>query len=227
MRDCRRSDRGLVQHTRDTASNNSQTAFACWPKVIEDAKLAPVGIEGRQFNPRSRPELLRHFHALNKPAHVVLGDFLQAFQVAELCIHVVIGAVKPIPFPRAAMNPSQRRIALPNSPGPNLVVAWKHLNPLGKTGSAFQWDSQPAGKIVDVDSALLCQERLFHEDPKVTAAARPFKGRVNTVLAKFPLQLEQVFECIPVVRINGQFPLHAVLRISGIKPIIGPSDDLR
>src|SRR3954467_3650844 len=49
-----------------------------WSKVIENAKLAPVRIEGRQINPRSRPELLRHLHALNKPAHVVLGDFLQA-----------------------------------------------------------------------------------------------------------------------------------------------------
>ena len=43
----------------------------------------------------------------------------------------------------------------------------------------------------------------------MTAAARPFEGRVNLVLAKFPLQLEQVFQCVLVVGINGH-PLGAL-----------------
>src|SRR5437879_1145655 len=44
-----------------------------WANVIENAELAPVGIEGRQFNPRFRPEFLRHVHALNKRVHLLLG----------------------------------------------------------------------------------------------------------------------------------------------------------
>jgi hypothetical protein len=78
----------------------------------------------------------------------------------------------------------------------------KYFDAVSPTG-ALHRHSQTRGKIVDVDSAVLRQQRRFQENPKMASAFAHFQRRLHLVLPEVVLELQEVFHCVLVIGIDG------------------------
>src|SRR5258708_4075753 len=86
--------------------------------------------------------------------------------------------------------------------GAECILTRKYLDSLRQTRPALYRHVQAKGQVVDVDSAVPCKQRLVRKDPEVSAAPRPFEGRLNFILPQLPLQLQKIFQCVLIVSIN-------------------------
>jgi len=61
------------------------------------------------------------------------------------------------------------------------VLPGKELDAVAQTGCSLDRHAQPEGNIVDIDPALLRQERLLAEDLEMPATAGHLQGRENAI----------------------------------------------
>src|SRR6266851_4406942 len=98
----------------------------------------------------------------------------------------------------------------------NGVLSREHLDAFLES-AAFDGNSETEGKIVDIDAALRCQQRLLPEDPEVAATAGLFESSFHAVLLQLPLQLEERFKRTLKICIN-RYPLGTLcVRVDGIQ----------
>src|SRR5260370_16732414 len=72
--------------------------------VVDDAKLAAIGVVGRQLSLGFRLEFFRHGQPLHEAGHLQFCDPFQPAQVIHLSFQRVVGTVKPVALSRAAMH---------------------------------------------------------------------------------------------------------------------------
>ena len=100
---------------------------------------------------------------------------------------------------------------------PQLVLTREYLNAICQTLASFHRDFEPASEVVDVDSAMPRQQRFGGKYPEMAAATGFLKCGIHAILTQLPLQLEQVFERVRVVGVNGD-PLGALrLRVKRVE----------
>lgn len=121
----------------------------------------------------------------------------------QLSSKLVVCPVKPVPLTRSPMDTERSSDGVAKFVRPELILPRKNFDSFRQPGAAFDRNLQAKGEIVDVYPALLCQHWLLGKDPKVTAAPGLLERRFNAILAKFPLQFEQIFESILVVGVDG------------------------
>src|SRR6516162_6607956 len=103
------------------------------------------------------------------------------------------------------------------------VLPGKELDAVAQTGCSFDRHAQPEGHVVDIDPALLRQERLLAEDPEMPAAAGHLQGRGNAIEFQLALELAKVEEGIVIIGVNGD-PFTALrLWVDGVKADGNPS----
>src|SRR5260370_20726780 len=72
--------------------------------VVDDAKLAAIGVVGRQLMLGVRLQFFRHGQPLHEAGHLQFCDPFQPAQVIHLSFQRVVGTVKPVALSRAAMH---------------------------------------------------------------------------------------------------------------------------
>ena len=98
-----------------------------------------------------------------------------------------------------------------------LILARKDFDPLRQASATFHRYTQSPGQVVNVNSAVSGEQRLVGENPQMTAAAGLLQSRLNSILAKFPLEFQKILQSAFVVSIDRD-PLGALgLGVDGIK----------
>ena len=162
-------------------------------------------------------QLRRHGLAGYESPEPFFSQFPQPSQVRYLLFHVVVCPVKPVAPVRAAVHPEWSPDRVPKLALAQLILPWEDFDAFSQTNS-LDPHSEVECQIADIHPALARQCGLFHENPKVAAPLAHFEGRVHPVLLEGVLQLQQVFHCIGIVRVDGN-PLGALRRgIDGVQP---------
>jgi len=99
---------------------------------------------------------------------------LLPLQVVKLRFQTVIGTIKPIPFSRSPVNTKRRAHSVAKFLWTQLILSRKHLNSLRQSRASLDWQFEAKSEVVDVHSAVSCQQWLGGKDPEMGAAARLF-----------------------------------------------------
>src|SRR5882762_11041052 len=110
-----------------------------------------------------------HPKAVGKANHIRLRNLLKPFEIVQLGIHPVVGAVKPVPPFDRAMDPERPSDPVPEFIRSHLVLAREYLDAFCQSRASFHRDSQPASEVVDVDPAMPRQHWFGGKDPEVSA----------------------------------------------------------
>src|ERR1700739_898121 len=138
----------------------------------------------------NRPVRCGQAHPLNECPQLRLGQFRQPIEISKLSFgsgFSFIEPVTPICFPVYAER-STNCIAVLSVI--KLVLAREDFYAFLQT-AALDRNAEPEREVIDIDSALGCQQRLGAEDPEMTAAAGLFQRSVHSILLELPLQPEQ------------------------------------
>src|SRR5436190_6800790 len=130
-------------------------------------------------------------------------------QVRDLRLDRVVGAIKPEPATRATVNAEWSANGIAKSARRNYIVFGKYLDAFPQARPLHR-HSQSQGNVVNVDTAISCQERLRKKDPQMAASSAHLECRLNSVLTQPILQLQQVFHGMFVIGIDGD-PLAALV----------------
>src|ERR1700688_428377 len=152
------------------------------PDVIENAKLRSSGIVWRQLNSGLRTKLFRHFESIDESAHLGLRDLSQALQVVELRFEPVVRTIEPVAPSRSTMDSERSSDRIAEFVRAELILTRTYLDSFRQTRTALYWHFQSKSQVVDVDSAVPCEQWLVRENPEVSAATRLFKRCLNSIL---------------------------------------------
>src|ERR1700757_1492802 len=97
----------------------------------------------------------------------------------QLSLQVVICPVKPVPLSGGPMDTERTTDGVAKFVWPELILSRKNFDSIRQSRAAFDGNLEATGEIVDVYPALLCQQWLVGEDPKMTATPRFLQAGFN------------------------------------------------
>src|ERR1019366_1763225 len=152
----------------------------------------------------------------NQPGKLFTCHLGKSIEVAHLLLEVVVSAVEPEALCCAPVNAQRTADGIPVLSGLQLVVLWEDLDPFPQPASLDR-HPQPQSKVVHVNPAVPRRQWVRHKDPEVPAAVALLKRRLHSILFEVVAKLDEVWERILVIRVDGHPLTPLSSRVDGIE----------